>query len=514
MSAQNRGFSAPKQNFRNGNVMNNIYFNNFFPVNMHPIMNINCVNIFMNQGVDKCNINQNQVNNNRINNNNIINNFNNNMNNFNNNNNMNNFNNNNMKNFNNSINNLNNNNNINNFNSINNFNNNNNNNHNFNNMNNFNNNMNNFCNNNMNNFNNNMNNFCNNNNFNNNNMNNFNDNGMNNFHNIRMNNFMSKNQNNNFIKPVINQQNCNFAFPFKKKYSAGIPTNNMMDIGINNNNIKLSNSINNNINITLSFISSEQFIITGKSYETLSEIINRFKNKTCPERLKKYLSFCLFDGRHIDQNKTLQDLGIKNGSKILFVKNKNKKNEYVMNRREYLEYYKHRGEYFCLKILNDIENQKNYLSPSLFQSYASFYNSKDKSYGISTNVHHHLLVYCLSNFNWKCTICNLNYDKKYGRYYCSRCNFNLCENCNHNKKYTMKKSFPENIDPSNNNIKENFIKTDYHDDMLVYCRSSKNLTYFNDWICANCNASYSNDIWSFYCTLCNYHLCCRCCGYL
>jgi hypothetical protein len=343
-------------------------------------------------------------------------------------------------------------------------------------------------------------------------------NNMNQMNNMNQINNINMNIHNNFVKPVLNKANDNnFAFAFRKSISNEIPNQLNLNNVKNNFNFPLSNSIpknnNDDINMRFSFISAQTFNVSGKPYEKLSEVINRFKSQ-CPEELKKLLPFCIYNAKPVDKNKSLQELGIKNGHQILFVKNKNPRNEFKMNRIENKRFNKFKGEYLSLKILNDIENQKkNNLNPKDFESYVSFYNKKDKSNSVSVKEHGHLLAYCLINFNWKCNLCYTNYDKSKGRYYCSKCDFNICENCHYKNKYLTKKSFPKNTCPSNSSIKVNFLKTDYHEHNLVYCRCSKNLAFFSDWTCDNCRGNYNNDIWMFYCTLCNYHLCCDCCGY-
>ena len=343
----------------------------------------------------------------------------------------------------------------------------------------------------------------------------YNFNQMNNNMNNMNNNFIR--QNNFIVKPVISKSinDNNFAFAFRHSNSNEISNQNNF---FNNNNIKKfnsnkSNSFNGEIQMMFSFMSGQFFNETGKPYEKLSEVINRFKTK-CPEELKKFLSYCICNGKPADINKTLEELGIKNGQKILFVENKNAKNQFKMTRKEEKRFNKYKGEYYSLKILNNIAKNNNQPYSDEFDSYTSFYNSKDKSASISVKEHIHLLAYCLTNFNWKCNLCNIIYDKKNGRYYCSKCNFNICEKCHYNREYVIKKSFPENTIPSNLNVKDNFLKTDYHEEhSLVYCRCSKNLTCFNEWTCDNCKSHYTNDKWLFYCTLCNFHLCLSCCGY-
>ena len=53
-------------------------------------------------------------------------------------------------------------------------------------------------------------------------------------------------------------------------------------------------------------------------WNTLNEVINRFKETQCPEDYQEYLNYPIFNGEKADKNKTLFELGIKNDSKILF----------------------------------------------------------------------------------------------------------------------------------------------------------------------------------------------------
>ena len=353
---------------------------------------------------------------------------------------------------------------------------------------------------------------CNMNNNMNNRQNNFLSNGMNNQMNNCMNNNFNQmnnikiNQKNNFIKPIMNNQNKNnFAFPFRQSFSNEINEKNTLF----KNNIRI---INEPIKMNFSFQTGQKFDVYGKTYERLSEVINRFKNE-CPDELKKYLSSCICNGKPADINNTLSELEIKNGHNILFVKNKNENKEYKLTKIEEKKYNKFRGEFFALKILNSYENNRNQLNSNELKNYSSFYNSKDKSHSISVKEHPHLLVYCLTNFDWICNLCKIKYEKNNGKYYCSKCDFDICENCHYHRNYVIKKSFPKNTYPSNSSVNTNYLETDLHEHKLVYCRTSKNLAFFNDWSCDNCCANYKNKIWSFYCTLCNYHLCLKCCGY-
>ena len=343
-------------------------------------------------------------------------------------------------------------------------------------------------------------------------INNMNNCCMNNNMDIKMNNFMSINNNcmiNNFdipnIKPVldVDNKNNNFAFPFRKSISNEIKeTPKIANFLINNNHIKMR----------FSFQTGQNFDVYGKPYDRLIDVINRFE-KECPEMLKKLLKNCICNGKPADRNKTLSELEIKNGGNILFVENKHANKGYRLTQKEKERYSKYKGEFYALKILNKSVNNNNQSNSNELKSYSSFYNSKDKDYSVSVKEHKHLLVYCLTNFDWKCNLCLINYEKSNGRYYCSKCDFNICENCHYNRNYIMKKSFPKDTFPSNLSVKDNYLNTDLHEHPLIYCRISKNLAFFNDWNCSNCFGNYNNNIWSFYCTVCNYHLCLSCCGY-
>ena len=99
---------------------------------------------------------------------------------------------------------------------------------------------------------------------------------------------------------------------------------------------------------------------------------------------------------------------------------------------------------------------------------------------------------------------------------CSLCNYSICEKCviaHYSKNNFLKKSFPKGAKPSNRFEELHFFDADYHEHRLVFCRSSRNFSYYSQWMCNNCREQYDNDQWSFYCTACDFDLCCKCCGY-
>ena len=357
------------------------------------------------------------------------------------------------------------------------------------------------------------------------------------------------NQNNNQINPM--QSNIFFNQQFQNPNQNFIMPNNVLNFPIANNfnplemphnpNIFMNfqNFMNNNINdeITINFrfmTYPQSFKIKAKTTEKLIDIINRFEKNECPKDLINYLSVCACKGNKADKNKTLFELGINDGDIILFlgkyinmtqtVYKETKKNNYVLTEKEKVQYDRLKSQYDTrLMIKSALKNKfvsqqaaggnNNNNEDEPVQSFSDFMKEIDNGIGIIVNEHKHILVYCLTIKDWKCNVCNENYTKNKGRYYCSVCDYNLCEKCHEKNKYFMKKSFPEETTPSNSQIKEPFLTTDYHEHKLVFCRSSKKFDFFNDWNCSNCLEKNDNNIWLFYCTLCDFNLCLKCCGY-
>jgi len=334
-------------------------------------------------------------------------------------------------------------------------------------------------------------------------------NGNNSMNNIQPNFFMNEmnknvnyNQNpmNNMINSV-NINNYNHMNKMNNYYNNNIYNNtnslsnsyNNISFSLNSDDFSLGQSINeglsntyipmaNELNITFAFTTSETFDVSGKPNDKLSSLINKFKNKQCPDKLKDHLNLCLHFGYKLDIEKTLRELGIKNGARILFVvKQINNDNDNDDKKEK----------------KNSHNNDLAQLSPS----------------GIIIKEHIHNLVYCLNNFSWKCNLCKGKYEKKSPKYYCSICNFSLCEKCHAIRNYPKKKVFSDEIDDSNISIEKKFLKTVYHKHYLVYSRTSRDSDELKQWYCNNCQETFENNIWSFYCTKCDYDLCKKCAGY-
>ena len=360
---------------------------------------------------------------------------------------------------------------------------------------------------------------------------------------INYNNNNNFNYNNNdliaqpFPKTIYPMMNNNLMFPL---INFNFVNPNPMQNNQNMFNSQIQNFFNNNnteIVLNFRFMTNPiSFKVKTRQTEKLIDIIERFKQNECPKELIDYLSVCACNGNRADKNKTLFELGINNGDNILFmdkftgndqtVYTASKNNEYVLTEKEKVQYNRLKSQYetrlmiksaFKNKFVSQTAagNNNNSINniDEPIQSFSDFMKEIDNGLGIIASEHKHILVYCLTINDWKCNICNENNTKDRGRYYCSLCDYNMCEKCHEKKKYFMKKSFPKGTKPSNTRIHEQFLNTDYHEHRLVFCRSSRKFDFFNGYKCSNCLESYDNDIWLFYCTLCDYNLCLKCCGY-
>ena len=144
-------------------------------------------------------------------------------------------------------------------------------------------------------------------------------------------------------------------------------------------------------------------------------------------------------------------------------------------------------------------------------NFIDFIKKKEQTTGIKIKEHDHILAMCITKFDWKCEKCNTNFDKKENKYYCSVCDYSVCEKCVDKNSNTLKKTLKnQQLSGCCDNFNDQFYETDLHEHRLVYCRSSRSSLAFNGWICNNCKKEFNNNDWSFYCTLCDYDLCDDC----
>ena len=267
---------------------------------------------------------------------------------------------------------------------------------------------------------------------------------------------------------------------------------------------------NNEIKLRFAFTTGEAFFIDCKNEEKLSDIINRFKEIN---NIKEPMNIAITNGDKIkDKEKKLNELGIENNQLILFISQiKNNEKEIIEKKKQFhltedekIQLKKWLKEYKENKIINKEKD---------IDTFFKYTKQKEKISSIDVKEHPHKLVYCISILNWKCSLCDINYTKEKAKYYCCICDFNMCDKCHTKGEYIKKKIFPEGITPSNIDIKNPILKFNNHEHPLIYCRSSRSVIRYNTWICDICECKYKNDIWSFYCTQCDYDLCTKCAGF-
>ena len=139
----------------------------------------------------------------------------------------------------------------------------------------------------------------------------------------------------------------------------------------------------------------------------------------------------------------------------------------------------------------------------------SFLNKKFHEIGMKVDDHEHKLIYTKTNFDWKCNECEQKKLKEESRIYCSICDYNMCNECRKNKNYYKIGNIPKNVKPDNKKVRAQFIQHKGHEHRLAYCRTKRTAGH-GGWYCNICRSDNSNKVWTFYCTSCDYDLCCKC----
>ena len=297
---------------------------------------------------------------------------------------------------------------------------------------------------------------------------------------------------------------------------------------INNN---INNNQNNNINlnseisIKFKFDNNLTFKIKAKLNEKFEDVVKRFVDNQCPEELTNFSHIAFNSNIMVNYDKNLFDNNIKEGDIISFstYKKKNNKskgtikyskeeNDMISKWNEEYEDYKV-SEYFSfISTLPEEVKQPSFEEYLKKDEFLDFALMKDRNLGLEVKEHEHKLIYCLTNFDWKCNVCNKNYNKNIPTFLCSICDYNMCDECREKGMYEKKLSFPKYIVPPCNTVKDKFKTTSYHKHRLVYCRPIRSFLKYSTWKCNKCNKIFEKEIWSYYCSECNYSLCYDNCG--
>ena len=235
-----------------------------------------------------------------------------------------------------------------------------------------------------------------------------------------------------------------------------------------NNPIKKNNS--SQINFYFRPMDSKESGISANSTDTFKSILDEYNKNFSHE-----YNHALYDGQKIDLTKSISALKIKEGSRVIL--------------------------FFSEEINNDEIEEETPKELEIVKN-----REPSKSTQIGTKYHKHGVVLLFSNENWKCQKCHTNKKNNESRYHCSlpECNFNVCKKCIENdSKYPLS-------DFTHKQINLFKYKFSYHNHPLLYCRSSRHNDNLNIWSCNICRLNFTNRIWSFYCTYCDFDLCLFC----
>ena len=310
----------------------------------------------------------------------------------------------------------------------------------------------------------------------------------------------------------INQSNENSIDIETKLEKFDNTINEVMSINDNKNQNQKQNE---EIKIYFNFVNGPTLEVKAESNKTIRNIYSNLKK----EVMKKDELVAIHNCNLVNIDKSLLENNIKNNDYILFFQQKEGGNENapldeheIEQLKKWLEEYKANKLDRYYSIIKNIKDAKNIPPFTLFNEneFIAFVLSKEREVGIKVREHRHTLVYSLTKFNWTCNNCKKNYNKNEGKYYCSLCDYSFCDKCRAKGYYNQKRSFPTNIPPCNVKFSDKFLKTQYHEHNLSLCRTSRIVLGRTYWNCNVCKKGYDDDIWSFYCTKCDYDLCNNC----
>ena len=131
-------------------------------------------------------------------------------------------------------------------------------------------------------------------------------------------------------------------------------------------------------------------------------------------------------------------------------------------------------------------------------------------------LHNHPLIYCFTfqranwGTSWKCNCCSNVYTYNIPTFYCTFCDFDVCENCIAN--CCCGQIFIYNFENSMNygllHNAFNMFNWQFifpsHNHLLTLIQKRNKSKNFN-WICKMCSKIYDNNQPFFYCSLCDYY---------
>lgn len=319
-----------------------------------------------------------------------------------------------------------------------------------------------------------------------------------------------------------NSTAINFYKPKENKYN-NIPESNDNKIFVKKNkNIK--NQDLSYINFFFILTSGQKYQVSANLNDSFKSVLDNFISDQCPSDYKNKIVSALFEGAKIDNNKSLLQNNIIEGTKVILVvkdsqnRDQNMYNDFIngVSSKPLSDSMSTQASTLTLdkedkellkniytlvqRLVNQVENKND----NIYSKKNSCHENNSECKHIHSNKHNHGLVLSYTNRNWKCDICKISYSNDESTYYCSLCDFDVCNCCiGIIKKYPLKQFYHEQT-------KLKMFKLPLHEHNLIYCRTSRYYNNSSGWICNICRKEYSNIIWSFYCTYCDFDICLRC----
>ena len=136
------------------------------------------------------------------------------------------------------------------------------------------------------------------------------------------------------------------------------------------------------------------------------------------------------------------------------------------------------------------------------------------NFPILIKTHEHPLILCSTKRaeGWSCDECSSSFKSYQPSFYCTFCDYDLCQNClgnlrlNDIKKYKVYLSNFRNLKSVSKTIFNWQIQFPKHIHLLSSIKKTNNFCQF----CNECKKEYNDNFFSYYCSLCDYNICEEC----
>ena len=288
----------------------------------------------------------------------------------------------------------------------------------------------------------------------------------------------------------------------------------------NNNNSNLGQ--NNQIKFKIIVSGGGEFEITANSKDSFQTIFDEFKKSKNTKQFDD-INTGICNANKIQFDKNLEENNIQENNIVLLYSLK----KYFTPNPDDFNFSEKKEQEEIKENSDDLIIDENLLNDLMFNEFVNFQSvlldninsnndketdkNNDNKKGIENNNnkfikvnHEHKLIFLYSNNKWNCKKCGIQFNDKQAKYYCSICDFNLCDKC-----FTEKKLYPLK-EYNHEQIKLKIYKFPIHEHKLIYCRTSRFNDILSQWVCDICEKMYNYKIWSFYCTNCDYDICLKC----